>query len=119
CLAQLPGASPRSPISVQIQTSSDAYSLSLHDALPICASTGPCTSTSRRTAGSSPETAVARAAWPLPATASGSTSSLRPPPAWRRSEEHTSELQSRGHLVCRLLLDKKNDNRQHHSQHTR
>src|SRR5690625_1627016 len=25
-----------------------------------------------------------------------------------RSEEHTSELQSRGHLVCRLLLDKKN-----------
>src|SRR6266508_6034484 len=34
-------------------------------------------------------------------------------PAWtvslnfRRSEEHTSELQSRGHLVCRLLLEKK------------
>src|SRR5207253_7949316 len=33
--------------------------------------------------------------------------SRRPP--WRRlrSEEHTSELQSRGHLVCRLLLEKK------------
>src|SRR5690625_6844877 len=32
----------------------------------------------------------------------------------RRSEEHTSELQSRGHLVCRLLLEKKkaNDKRQ-------
>src|SRR5437660_4764948 len=37
-----------------------------------------------------------------------------PRPAWRaghnatcRSEEHTSELQSRGHLVCRLLLEKK------------
>src|SRR5207253_6716873 len=34
------------------------------------------------------------------------------PGAWRcpcprRSEEHTSELQSRGHLVCRLLLEKK------------
>src|SRR6266508_6157611 len=32
------------------------------------------------------------------------------PPAHRspsRSEEHTSELQSRGHLVCRLLLEKK------------
>src|SRR5690625_4470477 len=29
--------------------------------------------------------------------------------AWpERSEEHTSELQSRGHLVCRLLLEKKN-----------
>src|SRR5439155_17400196 len=26
----------------------------------------------------------------------------------RRSEEHTSELQSRGHVVCRLLLEKKN-----------
>src|SRR5437660_9070836 len=29
-------------------------------------------------------------------------------PHARRSEEHTSELQSRGHLVCRLLLEKKN-----------
>src|SRR5207253_9958248 len=29
-------------------------------------------------------------------------------PAPTRSEEHTSELQSRGHLVCRLLLEKKN-----------
>src|SRR2546422_5505368 len=27
---------------------------------------------------------------------------------WHRSEEHTSELQSRLHLVCRLLLEKKN-----------
>src|SRR5205809_1622075 len=36
--------------------------------------------------------------------------SLRPRPAGRsgRSEEHTSELQSRLHLVCRLLLEKKN-----------
>src|SRR2546422_7845442 len=31
----------------------------------------------------------------------------RPPVAPRRSEEHTSELQSRLHLVCRLLLEKK------------
>src|SRR5690554_7066927 len=28
--------------------------------------------------------------------------------AFERSEEHTSELQSRPHLVCRLLLEKKN-----------
>src|SRR5690625_6761743 len=28
-----------------------------------------------------------------------------------RSEEHTSELQSRGHLVCRLLLEKKDSDR--------
>src|SRR2546429_3600169 len=34
---------------------------------------------------------------------------------WIRSEEHTSELQSRLHLVCRLLLEKKNH--QPHPQH--
>src|SRR2546427_1595738 len=28
-------------------------------------------------------------------------------PGWRRSEEHTSELQSQSNLVCRLLLEKK------------
>src|SRR5690625_6751768 len=33
-----------------------------------------------------------------------------------RSEEHTSELQSRGHLVCRLLLEKKK-NKTHISRH--
>src|SRR2546429_6534003 len=38
---------------------------------------------------------------PVPATSSGS------PATARRSEEHTSELQSRLHLVCRLLLEKK------------
>src|SRR2546422_8250636 len=31
-----------------------------------------------------------------------------------RSEEHTSELQSRLHLVCRLLLEKKKHHRPHH-----
>src|SRR2546429_2839963 len=35
---------------------------------------------------------------------------------WRRSEEHTSELQSRLHLVCRLLLEKKKNNK--YSTHT-
>src|SRR5258708_9161221 len=33
----------------------------------------------------------------------------RPPPRSERSEEHTSELQSPDHLVCRLLLEKKKD----------
>src|SRR2546429_4524175 len=32
-------------------------------------------------------------------------------PSTNRSEEHTSELQSRLHLVCRLLLEKKNNDR--------
>src|SRR6266498_6103302 len=65
----------------------EIYTLSLHDALPLsCA----CTPTS-------------------PASPSCcSASRLRQRPARRtRSEEHTSELQSRPHLVCRLLLEKK------------
>src|SRR5690625_661291 len=33
-----------------------------------------------------------------------------------RSEEHTSELQSRGHLVCRLLLEKKKNNKNKHEK---
>src|SRR3989442_3263821 len=36
-------------------------------------------------------------------------------PGQDRSEEHTSELQSRPHLVCRLLLEKKKDTRVLHS----
>src|SRR5690625_6034783 len=32
---------------------------------------------------------------------------FKPTGSFPRSEEHTSELQSRGHLVCRLLLEKK------------
>src|SRR2546422_7668748 len=35
---------------------------------------------------------------------------LRDPVVFDRSEEHTSELQSRLHLVCRLLLEKKKNN---------
>src|SRR5207253_9449161 len=60
----------------------ELYPLSLHDALPI----------SRHRRRLSP---LDRG--PL----SGSWTSIQ------RSEEHTSELQSRGHLVCRLLLEKK------------
>src|SRR4029079_4663198 len=36
-------------------------------------------------------------------------------PAEERSEEHTSELQSLAYLVCRLLLEKKKNNKQVHS----
>src|SRR3989442_1988226 len=51
---------------------------------------------------------------PLVTTTSGSISTCHPVnfevnlAINRRSEEHTSELQSRPHLVCRLLLEKKN-----------
>src|SRR2546422_4809696 len=53
-----------------------------------------------------PYTTLFRSPVPSP---SASPSSARRSPAWtgRRSEEHTSELQSRLHLVCRLLLEKK------------
>src|SRR5438309_6068708 len=37
-------------------------------------------------------------------------------PGQNRSEEHTSELQSQFHLVCRLLLEKKKKNKTHNNQ---
>src|SRR6266508_3733575 len=47
--------------------------------------------------------------WPARTPANGTTPCSRRcrSSARRRSEEHTSELQSRGHLVCRLLLEQK------------
>src|SRR5690349_24190097 len=42
-----------------------------------------------------------------PARRTPAPSATGGPPATRRSEEHTSELQSRRDLVCRLLLEKK------------
>src|SRR5690606_40983154 len=52
-----------------------------------------------------------RSAWPVPPRTGGSDPcrGCGPPP--RRSEEHTSELQSRENLVCRLLLEKKKHTR--------
>src|SRR5690606_39382581 len=43
-----------------------------------------------------------------PTSSSARTTRTRAPTTVRRSEEHTSELQSRENLVCRLLLEKKN-----------
>src|SRR5215510_2783480 len=60
----------------------EIYTLSLHDALPIA----------RQHALDVRDPAVV---------------DLEPQRLVARSEEHTSELQSRGHLVCRLLLEKK------------
>src|SRR3712207_8664801 len=92
----------------------EIYTLSLHDALPICgrpprhvtpiaksvprAATCDCNETSlactcnARFSGQAYHRAALRA---------------RPCRRQRRSEEHTSELQSRQYLVCRLLLEKK------------
>src|SRR5436853_4931896 len=43
----------------------------------------------------------------------------RNPRARHRSEEHTSELQSLRHLVCRLLLEKKKKKQQHTKHETK
>src|SRR2546430_15750025 len=73
----------------------EIYTLSLHDALPICCWRRPTTP---------PASPMTRLPWSgrckrTPTTANASSE--------RRSEEHTSELQSQSNLVCRLLLEKK------------
>src|SRR5439155_6371572 len=93
--------------------------LSLHDALPIsgevrCAAMliahrsrvdPPCRPALRRCDALLPSCRAAATCRPC---SSGSRDRLQAASARRlRSEEHTSELQSRGHLVCRLLLEKK------------
>src|SRR5438477_3779636 len=55
-----------------------------------------------------PYTTLFRSVSPRPIRSSTSPPPPRPPrPGRRRSEEHTSELQSHVNLVCRLLLEKK------------
>src|SRR5207253_7475512 len=97
----------------------DIYPLSLHDALPISAARLRRPSVTIAWASTvavvvpSPATSLVFVAACLSIWApmfwkwfSSSISLATVTPSWR-SEEHTSELQSRGHLVCRLLLEKK------------
>src|SRR3984893_19054637 len=52
--------------------------------------------------------AVVSSRWSDPSEWTGAYFGINGGYSWaRRSEEHTSELQSRGHLVCRLLLEQK------------
>src|SRR5712675_3571476 len=74
----------------------EIYTLSLHDALPIFGAHPG------KAGAASPSTVLGRR------TAAGSSR--------RRSEEHTSELQLRLHLVCRLLLEKKKNINTQNSQ---
>src|SRR3712207_7615092 len=78
----------------------EIYTLALHDALPISAKT-PSVSTP-----APPEVAASKGR----SANKGMTarSCRRRIAKALRSEEHTSELQSRQYLVCRLLLEKKN-----------
>src|SRR5206468_9002301 len=98
-------SSPFSLFLSSAQAPPSIYTLSLHDALPISKGTdmrqagGPVTGLEqhiafrRRFAASAGDQLAGFFEWPR-------TRGLR-------SEEHTSELQSRSELVCRLLLEKK------------
>src|SRR5690554_7178170 len=88
----------------------DIYTLSLHDALPILVSTPgvPGRGTTRKSACSDGD--ECRYGWPDDRRCGrglNGDSYAAFPYHHGRSEEHTSELQSRPHLVCRLLLEKK------------
>src|SRR2546422_11725515 len=79
----------------------EIYTLSLHDALPISLPSRSLTNASFVPSGdhagqSSVAALFVSRIWFVPSA---------------RSEEHTSELQSRLHLVCRLLLEKKKKTR--------
>src|SRR5689334_24197837 len=92
-------------------TTSVIYTLSLHDALPISASPdrfGRPVSTSLAPAAS-PARSSTTARECRTIAASSAASGPRSIAASTRSEEHTSELQSQFHLVCRLLPEKKNE----------
>src|SRR5207253_11114207 len=88
----------------------ELYTLSLHDALPISAMT-------KRTENHACGPGAVRHLKENAYHKRGRDGETQHPEfqhrGWRqhsrnpRSEEHTSELQSRGHLVCRLLLEKK------------
>src|SRR5439155_23997421 len=89
--------------SLYATATTEIYTLSLHDALPISwwwtASATPT--------GAARTIASSRSGSSIPC--SPSSPPIAAPCCWSdtsRSEEHTSELQSRGHLVCRLLLEK-------------
>src|SRR5205814_9282691 len=95
----LPCPTPPSPYLFFFPTTPppDTYTLSLHDALPICRPPAgrarPLRRRGRRRARSTRDRAA--------------RDRLGARGAAGRSEEHTSELQSLRHLVCRLLLEKK------------
>src|SRR5436305_3683164 len=82
---------PAASFFINDTATTEIYTLSLHDALPISCRPISSRSTTRRRGR------CARASCRRGSSARGA-----------RSEEHTSELQSRPHLVCRLLLEKKN-----------
>src|SRR5438876_9056215 len=94
----------RPPFFFNDTATTEIYTLSLHDALPI--------STPGAFSGSfSGITASSGNTWSGATTTKTITTVGSYTVTENRSEEHTSELQSPVHLVCRLLLEKKNKTR--------
>src|SRR3712207_9533552 len=95
-------------------TTTTIYSLSLHDALPICCLPGPVSRSSRGgppLLGGWDDVADAVVRFGIDAVVLAPSRAMPEDilrrtvaDAWR-SEEHTSELQSRQYIVCRLLLE--------------
>src|SRR5699024_11341944 len=101
---------------LHLPPSSVIYTLSLHDALPILA---PLVSLNSKVKSKAEKTSLLIISPPLVVCPSGALAIFNAPCSTihpdfgkeslvtPRSEEHTSELQSRFDLVCRLLLEKK------------
>src|SRR5207249_11445177 len=87
----------------------EIYTLSLHDALPIFPGGARARQLDHGRAGGAPRAA-------RPGTPDRGAVRAR---GSARSEEHTSELQSRFDLVCRLLLEKKKKKKRHQTQQIR
>src|SRR5690606_39456535 len=110
---------PTSFLSLIGTAAAQVYTLSLHDALPICRRSRPLLGRLRRSSGRRAAVhqfgpggrAFTHRRQRFPRHSRAVT---RPVPLHWRSEEHTSELQSRENLVCRLLLEKKNKNSRSH-----
>src|SRR3712207_8355715 len=83
----------------------EIYTLSLHDALPICQTRRR--GRPQRGAEQLDRAGAGRRHHRREHGAEGLHLQLQRRISGRRSEEHTSELQSRQYLVCRLLLEKK------------
>src|SRR5207253_7945619 len=104
------------PICFHAPSPPQSYTLSLHDALPICMNVHELRDVITARFGAAGDadalnvTLVSfgyRNGIPANSDLVLDVRFLPNPYFVERSEEHTSELQSRGHLVCRLLLEKK------------
>src|SRR5205823_13008120 len=92
-------------------TTTNIYTLSLHDALPISMSARLRLSLRTNSSVIKELSPTVPSSPPAPMRVRCITPRMTSLGAGGRSEEHTSELQSLAYLVCRLLLEKKKNNK--------